>query len=262
MRTLVAFVFAVGSACGGQLFGVDGGADGAIDHAVTDVAADGWTVCSGPSGAIVCGGPNKCDSACPNGKCASSAVGEQDDTALRMCLNAGAPIGGDPSHQCLECEDGNVCLDPDPGNPSGAFFCGNADYGKLYAASGDSQYVTYADHSTYTGQELPASDTCPSTTGFKLCGGPCGTCPNGYVCVGRSPMHPLSLCVNDESQTPPNVGSYCHRGVDHCDTGRECFTFVTDAPAQARADNDSLCVDQVICEGAAQSYVGGAFCTP
>jgi len=267
MRQCIGYLaLAAAVGCGGRVIGADAGQDASGSDAV--VETDGWTACSSPRGAVVCGGPNQCDPACPTadaGGCGIDLFGGGPDGSLRECTYPDAPLGKDPSGSCAECEDSFLCIDPYPGK-SGAYpspiACVSPDYGVLYQGSGYGKYVSYADHGTYTNSSLPSPATCPPVAGITLCGGSCGSCPPGYVCVGRSPLHPYSLCVNDESQTPPNTGSYCHRGVDHCDSGRECFTFKVDDAAQPLADGDSLCVDQSICQAAAAGYPGGAYCTP
>lgn len=83
-------------------------------------------------------------------------------------------------------------------------------------------------------------------------------CQSGFVCVGRSPLHPYSVCVNEK-------GATCQRDVlPSCMdlfADRRCLTFKVDEPSQPVADAHSLCVDRAICDAAAQAYPGGAFCT-
>jgi hypothetical protein len=119
-------------------------------------------------------------------------------------------------------------------------------------------WVRYVDRSTYTGAPLPEPTSCPSISGLTLCGGSCGTCPNGYQCIGRSPLHPYSLCINPYEMSFLYI---CQRGKT-CGSGRRCLTFVVDDAAQAYADAHSFCVDASTCDTAAKSYPGGALCGP
>ena len=262
-------LLAVCLACGGRIKGSsDAGTIASPDAGLPN----GWTTCTSPNGAIVCGGPgNQCDQACPHDGCENVTVAGQQP-ALRACddpATAAASLGVDPSADCHECQDGDLCIDPAPllplnptQEPINENLCVISDYGALYSANGYGAFVAYADHSTYTGDPLPVEATCPQIPGVPLCGGPCGSCPTGFSCTGRSPLHPYSLCLEDSVPDPAGVTAYCCRGVNHCNAGRECFTFKVDDAGQQGADDKGLCINQATCEAAAAAYPGGAYCTP
>lgn len=171
---------------------------------------------------------------------------------------------GPGAFYCPECVDGYLCAFYDERRVSLGFDfmgCWGPELGVLLSMNGHSDWVRYADRSTYTGEGLPEPSTCPQIAGLPLCGGPCGKCADGYVCMGRSPFHPYSLCVPSWGQ--PNQQDVCTRGkVCSASKPRKCLTFKVDGAAQAIADANSLCIDAAACDAAAQSYPGGAFCGP
>jgi hypothetical protein len=138
--------------------------------------------------------------------------------------------------------------------------CADERWALMYSLNGRNDLARYADRSTYTGTPLPGvSATCPSIPNLQLCGGACGACSAGYMCMGRSPLHPYSLCVNKWSS-----GGQCDRSnpvACSSPAGYRCMTYKVDAVAQPVADAYSFCVDKAICDAAAQSYPGGVFCT-
>lgn len=179
-------------------------------------------------------------------------------TGLQICKKGGR-LDGD----CNQCKDGYLCTFLDERVASVGWWsglkCAGPEYGVLLSLNGKTDWIRYADRSTYLGAPLPEPTTCPSIPGMNLCGGSCGSCPADYVCVGRSPLHPYSLCVNAAGK--PNVLSNCERKFG-CDAGRKCLTFKVDGAAQPIADAHGVCVDAAICDAAATSYPGGAFCGP
>lgn len=149
-----------------------------------------------------------------------------------------------------------------PGVPSIPADCVSPDLAKLYEINGAAADVRYADRGAYTGMALPPPpSTCPAgTPNLHYCGGACGDCPKDFVCMGRSPLHPVSICVNKRTATSPY--NDCVRGTGMlvaCNGSTRCLTFKVDDASQPVADANSFCVDTFICEDAAKTY--GAFCT-
>lgn len=257
--------------CGGALASPDGGADAGADARPAGDA--GYTACTSPGGYTLCNG--SCSGTpCPPDKfgtpgCRSDEPGRPRPADLGIC----STTGGDdvpPVADCELCPDGHVCAlssqrwwSARPADMFRLMDCGPQDWAIMYTLAGRPDMARYADRSAYTSQPLPSPATCPSVPGLTLCGGPCGGCPSGYVCVGRSPLHPYSLCVNDGGQTgvawscDRNVGNDCKESL----YDRRCLTFKVDDASQPVADGNSLCVDRAICEAAAKGYPGGAFCT-
>ncbi len=257
-------LLALASACGGI---VEGGAqDGSAEAGAGSDAGDELTsACQAQGGLMLCGG--QCGATCPvqpDGKgCASDLQNPQPSNQLGICATKSSELTLD----CQECSDGHVCaldserwLQSTPEVTFGFMGCGPIGYAQMYAANGRSDLARYADRSAFTSAPLPAPSTCPSVPGLTLCGGACGSCPTGYVCTGRSPLHPYSLCVNEWS-----IGNgVCQRAKPGCMDGTtkyRCLTFKVDDPSQSVADQYSICVDRSICEAAAQSYPGGAYCS-
>ncbi len=244
-------------ACGGAVqAGPDGGADGGSDGSILD-ADSGFTKCRAPSGVSVCHGTDNCGATCKY--CTSG----QFDTSLSFCLEDIKSGGPEPE----QCPDGFLLADyaasyRDLGPTTLQTDCVHEDLAKLYALNGRLDMSRYADRSTYTGAAIPpAPTTCPKIPGVTLCGGACGACPNqGQVCMGRSPLHPYSLCVDKFTQEFGGP-SPCRRGDGGSCAGRRCLTFVVDAAAQSIADEYSMCVEASTCLAAEKAYPGGAVCT-
>lgn len=248
------------AACGG-IFSKDASVDSGRDSGTTLDGDAGYTQCTGPYGAKLCGGPAMCDVGCPEKRCSGDLAGPTSD--LRICTT-GRAGGTADSNGCWECVDGYECIFTDARTVYLGFDimeCWAPEYGVLLSMNGHADWVRYPDRSTYTGDPLPEPPaSCPNILGLQLCGGACGECPSGYVCIGRSPLHPYSLCVNKWSGGQP-----CSRTDPKClgyVPQRKCLTFKVDNAAQSVADKYSLCVDATICDAAAVSYPGGAFCGP
>lgn len=263
--------------CGGRAVPLDGGLDGAADAGPRPDS--GFTACSSPAGYNLCNGP--CGAACPPDKdgnpgCASDQPGMPDPVDLGICETTGALSGwvaAASGFGCNQCADGHVCVlstqrlwRTSPVETFDIMECATRDFAIMYTLAGHPEMARYADRSAYTDQPLPEPATCPSVPGITLCGGACGGCPQGYACVGRSPLHPYSLCVNEAA--PKEYGGL----ADTCERSNpnscwsdfydwRCLTFEVDGASQPVADAHGLCVDRAICDAAAQGYPGGAFCT-
>ncbi len=242
--------------CGGAVVGgqSDGGAG--ESSTVDTTSPPGWTDCSAPSGAKVCGGPHQCGADCTD----CGATLHPDD--LRACFAAGG--GRVPSGEGADlCPDGSVNVfaglqyyaPNDIGNG-----CGVPDLAELFARNGHPEMARYADRATYKRLPLPPAPTaCPTApSGLQYCGGACGECPADQVCTGRSPMHPISICLNRGSTSFPTkgTGAPCSRGNSGLCGARLCLTFNVDSAAQQTADVYSWCVDAKICQAAASSNYG------
>ncbi len=244
-------------ACGG-LTATDPDAGGSID---SDVTAN----CLAANGDSICG------AACA--PCAECAFPTTDSANVLQICNAEEAGAG-----CNYSNDGRLCARVTSAElPTSdlrlilAYF-DNVDpaIGKLYASNARDDLVKFADRATYDGVDLPPAPlTCPSTPDLPLCGGACGACPNptypttDYVCMGRSPKHPYSICVNQSAtnmscqRTSSNAAGPCPTSLGNF----SCFTFAVDEAAQPLADANSLLIDSKACAAAQQSYPGGAFCT-
>lgn len=251
------------AACGGAVSGApDGSADGGVDARPDGSSGGGWTKCRAPSGVSVCGGAENCGADCPY--CADSPP---DATALRECW--AGPVGGG-NEDARQCPDGDLLAQHSAASkPSTDVIfldCVNEDLGKLYALNGRPDLVRYSDRGTYSGEPIPPPPaTCPQVPGLNLCGGACGACPDpaNQICMGRSPLHPYSLCVNKFGKV--NTPTSCSMGngnlCNYLGAGLKCLTFKVDAPSQSLADLNGMCVSPAICDAAAKGYPGGAFCT-
>ena len=267
------------AACGGQVTTSDGGGDAGAEHDDFDGTV---TACSAGA-AMLCGAA--CGNTCPYKQSDGTGCmqpGDNDGSALSLCntLDGGIIFS---TVSCNECLDGHACTVttsevPVTATASDLFaqmVCDDVRFAEMFALNGRLDLARYPDRSAYTGDPLPPPPTaCPSVPGIQLCGGACGECAAGYVCIGRSPEHPYSLCVNDwTKQIPSFPQPVCIRDagtidggfVGSCYDGNDkfrCLTFKVDDASQPIADQFSLCVDKSICLAAAAGYPGGAFCSP
>lgn len=229
---VAALLLVVAVACGGTTSGGDAG----------------WTTCSSPAGVLVCGGPN----ACP------------DDTSKCGCLlpvNGGVGICATQvdDKDCVVAGDGFVCIETDFPN-LGDWYEGPFDLGVLFAANGAAARVRYADDGAWTGDPLPVPSSCPTMQNGFLCGGACGNCPANHRCHGRSPLHPVGICVPQFGDSfNDSCNSAANQPCFHADDA--CFSYKVEPEAQAFADALSICLPSAFCAELSQSLPGnGVFC--
>ena len=263
-------LLALAAGCGGALSSTpnEGGDSGTDGGAVSPDGDDGlgtgagWTQCAAPSGDQLCG---REQTACACGSDPSSCIGK----AGCFCEGADSLGLGQPSDISIcetqdasasnfyTCPDGDVMLMAPTSlwrKPGDANSCAPLDFGTLYAKNGWAKAVRYADWAPFTGDPLPSPTDCPSLPGIQLCGGACpGSCPNGYTCTGRSPLHPYSVCM---PLVPATVSPNCGSGGPS--NGWGCFAFkLPNATDQAIAQGAYDCVPGDWCQAAATAFPGG-----
>lgn len=263
------------AACGGMTSD-DTSKDASSDGLDAAFLSDGVSACAAPGGLMLCGGT--CGNPCPVDSTGAGCVSEREGQPQELGV---CDVGIFEISTCDECSDSHVCVfgsvrdandfGPDSSIPNlemASMACADVAYAEMYALNGRPDLARYADRSTYTNEPLPTPASCPNVGTLRLCGGACGDCPSGYICIGRSPLHPYSVCVNDFTTKvpPPNTPTSCIRNLaGWCSSngpGLQCLTFKVDAASQTIADENSICVDKAICQAAAVAYPGGAFCTP
>lgn len=224
-----------------------------------------WTQCTSPDGYAVCGGPAQCpasSAACQS--CGVGSIGGGDaggaQGSLYACVNDALVAFGAPSDKV--CLDGAIYVAeyaPD------AFVCAPYDLGVLFAKNGATDRVRYVDMGVWTGDPLPLPTSCPNIPGLQLCGGNCGPCPNQEMCTGRSPLHPYSFCVPQDTGASPglgcNAGSGCPGPGNVPDAGIGCLTYKVEPSAQAFADKSGICLPDDLCKAAAAGLPGGGTCS-
>jgi hypothetical protein len=219
------------------------GDSGATRDAGGTEAGDAWTQCVAPSGASVCGGPAQC----PVGTSTCETCFAPMQGVLEPCVTAGS---GD---SCVAPPDGEICYslyDPPPdSNP--LWMSTSYDVGVLFDKGGASSRLRYADFGLWTGDSLPTPSTCPTVTGFQLCGPACPACGDGGVCTGRSPLHPWGICGQVYR---------CGTGYSGCPAGQQCLVYTVQPAAQALADAYGMCLPSSECQAASAQYPGGATC--
>lgn len=237
----------------------------------------GYTACSGPNGLALCGG--SCGFAtCPPSKCYSNfGLAPKHDLAVCDQYSGPALDASAFTRGCRLREDGEICVylqdvesQPDPLTSFNRIEGALEGVGFMYHLGGRDDLVRYADRAAYHGVPLPPPPTsCPDTPGLKLCGGACGGCPtNEYTCMGRSPMHPYSLCAFTGpawSLSSPQVWDCVRGDSSGCFDGsvkKSCFVWKVDPVSQPIADQHGICIDTDQCAAAQKLYPGGGFCAP
>jgi hypothetical protein len=149
------------------------------------------------------------------------------------------------------CPDGNVLIDLQ--FSGGDNLCIPFNFGLLFANAGYADWVRYADFGLFTGEPIPAPESCPTLEGIPLCGGNCGGCPPETVCTGRSRLHPYGICAPADDCSPAKK--------QWCDPGLGCFMWTVEPEAQALVDEEGgYCYPLAICEKMAVEVPGGGKC--
>jgi hypothetical protein len=262
----IALIVLIG--CGGTV--ATSSSDGGTDSMLRQDAA-GWTACTSPSGARICGGPSACPDTSPTDeacRCEDPSSPPPTPDALRLCVptHTSAQFVSSPDLNCGRCPDGLICASLWVPSIT-ADFCVSYDYGVLYAGAGATapNVVRYADESKFTSTPLPIHESCPSVSGVQLCGPGCGTCPpDRPLCSGRSPTHPYSWCIVD----PRLNGADPFAGVDTrngykgvaCAKGSSCFVYATEPETQEYAKASAICLPTPECQAVAANLPGGGTC--
>jgi hypothetical protein len=246
--------------CGGNTDGSSAGpgADAGIDHGNVpdgDVVlldgAIGPSPCVSSLGYAVCGGPSACFPSSQQTMQSQCWSCGQDYFNVGICMNAAEP--NLPAG--LYADDGEVYIEAFVPNVWNDF---PYDIGALVASNGAPDRVRYADWYAWTGDPLPEPSTCPTFTGFSICGGNCDPCGSGELCTGRSPHHPYGLCLPDPSV---NTTTACESSNSwSCPAGAGCVVLQSSTDGQPFADRNGLCMPSASCASIATSYPGGAIC--
>jgi hypothetical protein len=232
--------------CGSRTGQGEAGQDGGQQSEDLDAG-----ICGSPSGYVLCGGPNACflEGGPPCDLCTLDQIRMFDSPYdLGLCDNKASPSAVNVE----TCDDDCVYIETFQPTFWSAF---PLEVGVLFAANGAEDRVRYADLSFYTGQPLPEIASCTAPGSFTVCGGTCPPCAADRICTGRSPLHPLGLCVlkNQDCQPEKNFA---------CPAGDGCFVFSVQADAQALANEYGECMPLAECQAAAKSYQGGGVCHP
>lgn len=249
------------AACGGVATGSDAGdaaADARPDASVpkdSGAGDAGWTDCRSPDGWQVCYGTHACAATgCAAPYFCMANFAHPQNAELTACFNS---AWSTTNGSCEDaCGDGQLCVRPDVAVAQ--WLCAGENLGKLFDINGGRDRVRYADWGLYDGTDIPLPQTCPSL-GLPLCGGPCPPCAAKQLCTGRSPLHPYSMCVPQNSKLM-GVPEFCSKAQPACPNGMSCFVFKVEPAAQALADGGGYCVPSAQCQAAASALPGGGFC--
>jgi hypothetical protein len=210
-----------------------------------DAGQPGWSACTSPDGAGICLGTANCP---PGDGCWCISPPE---TSVSVCL---ASPGMKDIKLCYLPPDGRICTTIDPRYPD-VWWDAPWGLGVLLAQNSAQDRARYADWARWTGAPLPnPPSSCPKDIRFRACGGACGACVEGERCTGRSPLHPIGMCVRYGT-------AECGRPRDpSCPAGTACFRYRVDAESQALANERGLCLAD--CDGIAATLPGGGTCLP
>ena len=272
-RTLrAALLLLLAPGCGGVV------AEDQRDAAAVDSGADTAPVRDGDAPVSACTYPNgafNCREGCPYppdcnvcflfrskdpGKLAPFGGCYSGTSALKTF---GSAFGPDACSVCPGGED-FVCarmISDDPPSEPHLLRCVSPTVCDALASVGLVSDCYWQDKTPWTpGATIPAATCPPGGATGGLCGGECGACPSGQLCAGRSPTHPLGVCVT------PNSGSigesWCHRDSGCRDSTNACFVVHNPNPVdQALADEYGVCIPIDRCKSARALLPGGGSCT-
>jgi hypothetical protein len=120
----------------------------------------------------------------------------------------------------------------------------------------------FPDKTAYTAASIPDPAQCPvAVTGAPpFCAGSCGACPTGLTCTGRSPTHPVGLCLPFvKLGQPVSPNSLCSKDAP-CETGALCFVYTTNPADTPFAQEYGMCIDAAVCPSLASTLQGGGAC--
>lgn len=263
----VVAVFAIG--CGGVSTGDETtGRDGAtgIQQPSSDASDDAIGFDEGPcgtavSGYLLCGGPTGCfeDASAGEGAVCGSCINQQlgiDASIVSLCetLTVNSAVQSSLGNELCTDDFALYYMTPDLVASSVYEIEVPFQVANSLATNGIPKQVRYCDFSPWQGDDLPPITSCPTFNTFSICGGPCGTCPSGSTCRGRSFNHPYGLCL-------PTAAIDCT--YKECPSGLSCFQYSNvnndDAGTQL-AEAYRVCIPSSSCAELQSSYPGGAWC--
>ena len=239
--------------------GAGGSGAGADSGGAAGVGGLGGSPCETAGGVRLCGGnAAACGwigvDACPGGGCARPHDRILGGNAIAGLCFSDLPDNG--SRSCLECEDGEVCIERYPDE----LVCVPADVCAKLWNLGARGVCRYADLTAYDARPLPSLSTCPSTNPEAyLCGGPCPSCKSDFPtpCTGRSPDHPQGFCSYDWPWCALDAAGY----VESCkESERYCGVFRTSPEDFATSKMYGRCMGISDCLTVSKVLPGGFDC--
>jgi hypothetical protein len=250
-----------GAASGGA--GAASGGAGATSGGAGGAGATGGSPCETAEGVRLCGGNGATcgwidTDECPGGGCTRPYDRELGGDAIAGVCFSDLPDNG--SRACLECEDGEVCIERNPGE----HYCvAESVCAKLWNL-GARGVCRYADLSAYDARPLPRLTTCPKAdpNGYTyMCGGACPTCKSDFPtpCTGRSPDHPQGFC--SYSDLDPWCALDDSGYVNACKaSARYCGVFHVTQKDAGTAKMYGRCMTEDTCLALSQELPGGFDC--
>ena len=260
------------SACGGRSIESDGGDAGAhpsTDASTAFVDAAGVAACVSSEGVRICGGNAGCPwldtTECPGGCTPPLDHDGTPQSAVGVCWTDAADKG---AVSCAVCNDGEGCLQ----RTSDQLVCVPIGVCASLWSDGATTLCRYADKSSYDDRLLPPEpSSCPSNDSHAqiFCGGACGGCPLGDAdrCIGRSPDHPVGICVDlfgaGDPENPSDIPTCSvsqNIGCPAEDATAVCGVFAVARTDQIAAETDGVCIEAQECQAMEAALPGGFTC--
>ncbi len=204
---------------------------------------DAGTQCASSDGVELCGGASSCECR-SNVNCFMDFAYEQSFPGF--CADGKDPLG---TRGCFGgAADGFACLIVPGTEDAGTATVEqiNRNAAALLAPNGAAGWVREADLSLWSELEIPEPTSCPSLP-VPTCGGACGDCPAGETCIGRSPTHPVGICVFSPTCTSATCGS-------------ACFSYIVEQKAQPIANEACIFMTAAECAAVASGLPGQGLC--
>lgn len=258
--------------CGSHVSDDDRDAGVGFDSAVVDSGpgdtgggdADAAAACAFSNGVPKCGAEGCADPSADDCQACVQFYSDSKLTSFGACAKLDADkmwgkLGGSVCSFCVRSD--LVCARTKYDEPDD-LTCINPVVCEAASRDGLPATCRWTDKSTWRPATAIPNVACPATgTTLGMCGGACGDCAPGAFCTGRSPVHPLGICVAPTRMGPTGtVVNRCKRATGCNAATDSCLVFKVEAFEQVEADNHGVCVPTDRCKGLRDGLPGGVAC--
>lgn len=186
-------------------------------------------------------------------------VGCPDRSSFGYCTGfiAKGPRSAGLCDVCLR--EGDVCA---RGPWASQLYCVPPEVCLRLEREGQKGACTWQDKSNWSSKSLGIPEvSCPADgASLGMCGSHCGACPAEAVCTGRSPLHPVGVCVTRGKAGQP--GAPCGTGGFTCSAGNVCMRFKVPSEQSdpKLVEAYGFCVERERCRGLREHLPGGVTC--